>query len=155
ALILGAALDGLGLIGRAAFTPPTAILAAGLVAGVGQALLAVAAAPFLSEHSTTRERTHLFSTFFALELLAGVAGNLLGGGIPTRAPRLSLSLDPNLVARGPLLLGGLIALGSAPLLMRLPSEPAGPHAHAAVPTPPGASRMLWPIGCNAFLIGAG
>src|SRR5262250_2116839 len=30
ALILGAALDGLGLIGRAAFTPPTAILAAGL-----------------------------------------------------------------------------------------------------------------------------
>jgi len=155
ALILGASLDGLGLIGRAAFTAPSEILATGLVAGVGQALLAVAAAPFLSEHSTARERTHLFSTFFALELLAGVAGNLLGGGIPTLATRLSLSLDPDLVARGTLILGGVIALGSTLMLVRLPSEPAGPHRNAALAAPPGAGRMLWPIGCNAFLIGAG
>jgi MFS family permease len=156
-LILGATLDGLGLIARAAFTAPTAILGAALVAGVGQALLAVAAAPFLSEHSTARERTHLFSTFFALELLAGVAGNLIGGGIPTLAARMpwTAGLDADLVARGTLILGGVIALGSTALLLRLSKDPEIAHAHAGSVAPAGAGRMLWPIGTNAFLIGAG
>src|SRR5262245_6446757 len=92
-LMLGALLEGAGHVFRASFTHGFTVLAAGFVAGLGQSLFQIAAAPFLTDQSTPRERTHLFSTFFASALLAGVVGNALGGALPpvTRwiAPGLS------------------------------------------------------------------
>src|SRR5512144_2007764 len=58
-LILGSVIYGLSHLTRAVVLVPSVIAAASFFAGVGQALTAIAAAPFLSEHSSARERTHL------------------------------------------------------------------------------------------------
>src|SRR5436190_20949946 len=71
-LMLGAVLEGVGHVLRASTTHGALVLGAGFVAGLGQSLFQIAAAPFLTDHSTPRERTHLFSMFFASALLAGV-----------------------------------------------------------------------------------
>src|SRR6266571_1608786 len=70
-LILGAAIEGVALAVRAATLSPGVVATASFFVGVGQSLYAIAAAPFITEHSTARERTHLFSAFFSVELLAG------------------------------------------------------------------------------------
>ena len=89
--------------------PRASILGASFVAGAGQALLAIAAAPFLTEHSTPRERTHLFSTFFAIALLAGVIGQRRwAAALPRRAARAARAAAPacSRAYRVALLVGG-------------------------------------------------
>src|SRR5262249_40495633 len=81
-LVAGALLEGVGLLARALALAPGLVLGASFAVGVGQSLAAISALPFIAEHSTPRERTHLFSTFFAVELLAGVLGSALGGWLP-------------------------------------------------------------------------
>ena len=154
-LILGAALEGLGILLRAVWLRPEAIYAGGFVAGAGQGWIAIAAAPFMTEHSTARERTHLFSAYFAVALLAGVAGSLLGGWIPPALLRLPLGLEALGAYRGTLVLSALVGWSSlAPLAaMRLGREPALVHDAATRGAP--ALRLLVPIALNAFLIGAG
>jgi len=82
-LMLGAVLEGAGHLVRALSTHEPLVLGGGLAAGLGQSLFQIAAAPFLTDHSTPRERTHLFATFFASALFAGVVGNNLGGLLPS------------------------------------------------------------------------
>lgn len=156
-LILGAALDAVAQFARATFPAPEIILAGSFVAGVGQALLAIAAAPFMTEHSTPRERTHLFSTFFAATLLAGVIGSIAGGGIPDLLGRLTgpLQVDRVHAFRWALWVGALLNAAACLPLLRL-----GRLAEPAIAREAGgASRedrgKLVPIGLNAFLIGAG
>src|SRR5688572_21606381 len=96
-LFLGALIYGTGHLLRALVLDPNAIYTGSLLAGVGQSMIAIAAAPFLTEHSTARERTHLFSAFFACELLAGVAGNLLGGWLPSLMLALPADVRPTLL----------------------------------------------------------
>ena len=154
-LILGAVLDGLGLLLRASSTHPSLVIGASFLAGMGQSFFQIAAAPFLTDHSTPRERTHLFSTFFACALLAGVFGNALGGLLPTLIRAVVPAASWFLAYRGVLVVGALASAAAAlPLLaLRGLAEPR-PHADAAVPTPH-ETRRLWPIALNAALIGAG
>jgi predicted MFS family arabinose efflux permease len=58
------------------------ILAGGFMAGLFVVFFRVAAAPFFMRHSTPKERPYLFSMQFALSLVAGIFGNLLGGFLP-------------------------------------------------------------------------
>jgi MFS family permease len=156
-LLLGAALDAVAQLARGTLLDPGAILAGSFVAGCGQALLAIAAAPFITEHSSPRERTHLFTTFFATTLLAGVVGSVLGGEIPTLLAHLEGALRPDRLHayRAALWTGGLLnAAASLPLLrLRGMVEPALSHSRVAADA--AARRRLVPIGLNAFLIGAG
>ncbi len=156
-LVLGAVLDTLGHAARATSLAPEVILAGSLVAGVGQALLAIAAAPFMTEHSTPRERTHLFTSFFAVTLLAGVLGSMLGGEVPAILGRHAAGprLDPVHAFRGALWLGVLLnAAACLPLLrVRAPEEALAAPATGG-PAPAERQRLL-PIGLNAFLIGSG
>ncbi|MBI1798545.1 MAG: MFS transporter [Candidatus Eisenbacteria bacterium] len=156
-LILGAVLDGLGMAARANTPAPGVILAASVMSGAGQALLAIAAAPFLTEHSSPRERTHLFSAFFANSLIAGVAGSLIGGWLPRALTALPAALRPDSFHsfRIALSLAATLAVAAAIPLLRL-----GALAEAAADSsrdrvPPGAARLLFPIALNAFLIGVG
>ncbi|MGH7742890.1 MAG: MFS transporter [Candidatus Eiseniibacteriota bacterium] len=156
-LILGALVDGIGLALRVMVPLPGLILAAGLLSGSGQALLAIAAAPFLTEHSTPRERTHLFSAFFANSLLAGVVGSLLGGWLPGVVRLLPITPRPDaaLAYRITLLFGAALALTAATPLARLGDlkEERIESARAGVTAED--RRKLIPITLNALLIGMG
>ena len=156
-LILGALLDGVGLASRVLMPMPGFILAAGLVSGTGQAFLAIAAAPFLTEHSTPRERTHLFSAFFANSLLAGVVGSLIGGWLPGVVRALPLATPPNdeLAYRITLLFAAALALLSATPLMRLGDLKEERIEHSRSQVSRSDYRKLVPITLNALLIGMG
>jgi MFS family permease len=156
-LILGALLDGLGLLLRCHLLNPGLILGSSVISGAGQSMLAIAAAPFLTEHSTPRERTHLFSAFFANSLVAGVFGSLIGGWLPVVARAVPGGLIPDTLHayRATLTLGaGLAFLATVPLL-RLGGLPEPALEHASEPVPRGAAMKLAPIALNAFLIGMG
>ena len=156
-LLLGAAVFGSGHLLRATVLWPTTIYAGSFLAGVGQALTAIAAAPFLTEHSTPRERTHLFSAFFAAELLAAVVGSLLGGWLPSALVNLPASSRPGLLDayRVTIVLGALLDFSSIIPLRHLPRERSVLSGQAQAPITRAERRMLMPIAVNAFLIGVG
>jgi MFS family permease len=154
-LMLGAVLEGVGHLVRALSTHEPVVLAAGFGAGLGQSLFQIAAAPFLTDHSTPRERTHLFSTFFASSLLAGVFGNALGGALPSLVRLVSPAATAFATYRVVLLVGaGFAAAAALPLVALAGLVEPPPHAGSA---PPAAheTRRLLPIALNAALIGAG
>jgi MFS family permease len=156
-IVLGAVLDGVAQTIRATVLDAHVLLAASFLAGVGQALLAIAAAPFITEHSTPRERTHLFSAYFASVLVAGVVGSLLGGWIPAALRALPLAeATAKLVRyRAALLVGaGFVLSAALPLasILRVAESPTAAHAGGSSR---GQLRMLMPVGINALLLGAG
>ncbi len=58
------------------------IIGGGLTAGLSSVFFRVASAPFFMRYSSSKERPYLFSMQFALALVAGIAGSLLGGFLP-------------------------------------------------------------------------
>jgi len=156
-LVLGALVFGSGHLMRSVFLVPGAVYAGSFLSGVGQALTAIAAAPFLTEHSTARERTHLFSVFFAAELLAGVIGSLLGGWMPAALRGLPDGFRPTLLLayRITLVTGALLDFASLLPLRRLRGLAEAPFAQERQRIEPRERRKLYPIAVNAFLIGAG
>src|SRR5262245_32228096 len=156
-LLFGAVLDAVSQMTRAVWLAPTAGLAGSFFAGAGQSMLATAGAPFLTDHSTPRERTHLFSTFFATALVAGVIGSVLGGEIPVLLGALpgALHFDRLHAYRGALVIGGLLNASAILPLLRLRGLVEPVLAHTGAATDPEERRRLIPIGLNAFLIGAG
>ena len=154
-LMLGAVLEGAGHLLRALSTHETVVLGAGLAAGLGQSLFQIAAAPFLTDHSTPRERTHLFSTFFASALLAGVVGNLLGGLLPSVVRAVAPGATVFTAYRVGLLVGAVFAASAAlPLLALAGLAEPGP-ASGAPPPAPHEMRRLRPIVLNGGLTGLG
>jgi MFS family permease len=155
-LVLGTVLEGAALAARASVLHPGVIAGASFVVGMGQALCAIAAAPYITEHSSARERTHLFSAFFSLELLAGVLGSMLGGWAPPLLLRLPAVAAPGLLVayRITLLLGAAIALLAALPLTMLAGVREAVITHSREATGK-ATRKLIPLAVNAFLIGAG
>jgi MFS family permease len=155
-LVLGAALDAIAQFARATVLDQEVILVGSFVAGAGQAMLAIAAAPFMTEHSTPRERTHLFSTLFAGSLIAGVVGSILGGEIPALLAGGGSPFAGNRLGayRMALWLGAILnAVAILPLATLRMTEM--PIAHAGAQVSREERRRLVPIGLNAFLIGAG
>ena len=154
-LMLGAVLEGVGHLLRASSTDPAIVLGAGFVAGMGQSLFQIAAAPFLTEHSTPRERTHLFSAFFASALLAGVFGNALGGALPVWVRALVPGTSWFVAYRVVLLAGGVCAAATALPLLALRGLAEEKRAQDAPAPPAHETRKLVPIALNAALIGCG
>ena len=156
-LMLGVLIDGAGQLVRCVWPSLGIVYAASLLAGAGQSLIQIPSAPFMAEHSTARERTHLFSTMFALSLFAGVLGSLCGGWLPRLLIALPGGHDAGQAGayRGTLVIGALISLSGALALLALPRERDG--AATGPPARPSRElrRRLVPIGVNALLIGAG
>ncbi len=155
ALMLGVALEGLGHALRASSTHGPTILAMGLVIGVGQSLFQIAAAPFLTEHSTGRERTHLFSTFFASALLAGVLGSAVGGVLPHAVTALVRGTSLFVAYRVALLAGAALAVCGVIPIVAMGAIEEHPLSHATEPVTRADRRRLVPIAFNALLIGMG
>ena len=156
-ILLGVAVDGLGQLLRCLSPWTPVMFAASALVGVGQSFIQVAAAPFMSEHSTPRERTHLFSTFFALSLVAGVAGSLLGGWLPRGLEHLPSLAGPGLLGayRLTLAAGAAFSLAGLLPLARLGVREDRGRGILSEPMSPEVRRRLVPIGVNGLLIGAG
>ncbi len=156
-LVLGALVDGSAQVIRCTVLLPQAVLAASFLAGAGQAMLAISAAPFITEHSTSRERTHLFSAYFATVLLSGVCGSLLGGWIPlgVRALPFAQGLATIVRYRSALLVGsGFLLAAALPLASILRVSESRSHAHE-VRASRSQLRLLLPTAVNSILMGAG
>jgi len=160
-LIAGSIIDATALIVRSVTIDPTVVIGASFMAGIGQSLIAIAAAPFLAEHSSPKERTHLFSAYFATQLLAGVFGSLLGGILPHGFERLGfLGLDRFHAYRVTLVLGAVLELSAALPLLTLPGREQRIEAGAdgdrrADRDRRATGRQLSGIGAFAFLLGSG
>jgi MFS family permease len=81
-LVLGGALNGLGILGMVAFPQEGGFYAFNVVLGFAQSIMAITMAPFLMENSGEEERTYLFSFGHGLQMLSAFAGNWLGGYLP-------------------------------------------------------------------------
>jgi MFS family permease len=148
-------LEGVGHLLRASTTHGPLVLGAGLVAGLGQSLFQIAAAPFLTDHSTPRERTHLFSMFFASALLAGVFGNAVGGALPALVRAVVPGVSLFAAYRVALFAGALCAASAALPLLALSGLVEPKPVAGAAPPAPHETRRLLPIAINAALIGSG
>ncbi len=154
-IVLGAALEAVGQALRAGTTHAPTILAAGVLIGVGQSLFQIAAAPFITEHSTPRERTHLFSSFFASALLAGVLGSAVGGALPHAVQALVRGMPLFAAYRASLLVGVALAACSLVPLLAMGRLEEKPLAQDAEPVTREDRRRLVPIALNSLLIGMG
>lgn len=78
-LVMGAALEGLVLLGLTFLTARFLLLGLSAIGGLAFPLWFVSFYPFLTEHSTEEERVHLFSVVMAIWLTTGMVGTALGG----------------------------------------------------------------------------
>jgi MFS family permease len=154
-LVLGATLEAVGHVLRASTVHAPTILAAGVLIGVGQALFQIAAAPFLTEHSTARERTHLFSMFFASALLAGVFGSAVGGWLPHALRTLLPGMGLFAAYRASLVAGAVLAAAATLPLFAMGRLVEHPLAHGEAPVTREERRRLFPIALNGLLVGMG
>ncbi len=99
------------------------LLASRVLAGIGNSLFSVAAAPFLMEHSTEEQRVHLFSFNSGLSTMASFAGTTFGGALPAFFA-LRLGIAPTSSTAYALAMGMTTLLMFVALwpLMRLPME---------------------------------
>ncbi|MBN1262238.1 MAG: MFS transporter, partial [Anaerolineae bacterium] len=82
AFILGGLLSALAQALMLTFPDRTTLILSGILRGIGMSLFSVTAAPFLMEHSTEAERTHLFSFSAGLSTMSAFFGNFVGGYLP-------------------------------------------------------------------------
>ena len=90
-LIVSVVLAGILSLFQAGITERSWLLFASLVLGMTSSVARVAAAPFLMQNSTPKERTYLFSLHFGTYLVAAIVGSLGGGYLPGLFSHLTLS----------------------------------------------------------------
>jgi len=156
-LMLGVLVEVAGSLGRSCLLSSSGILASSFLLGAGQSLFTVAALPYMTEHSTPRERTHLFSAVLSLNLLAWVVGSGAGGVLP----RALLSLlggiwsGEVLSYRVVLIVAGLCAAAGWVPLAALRGLHERSTASQRAEDPSGSGGRLVPIAFNFLLIGCG
>ncbi len=91
------------------------IIITGTCAGIAMTFFQVAAAPFLMRYSGPQERPYLFSLNFALSLLAGILGSLVGGILPEIIRRTGVNLIPAYQITL-IIFGGLVLVAVIPYL---------------------------------------
>ncbi len=81
-LLVSAALVSLGYFFQAIVLEPNGLIVACFITGGITVVSRILSAPFFMRNSTPAERSHLFASSMAINVLAGVLGNLLGGYLP-------------------------------------------------------------------------
>jgi len=158
-MILGSLAIGIAGAGQFLLHQPLPLLISGFAAGVGGAFILVVNAPFLTHHSTPRERPHLFSVNIVLLQVTTVIGELLGGALPQWIQHYSWltawlpswaesMLAPGAEARAyqlSLLFAGIIAAPSfiPLLLMRDAPPPRPPQQDRATHRPAQRPGLHW------------
>ncbi len=153
----GSLLVAVGLFARALSLSPWALLGSTLLIGMGQAIVTIAASPFMIENSNELERTHLFSMHFVVVLLGGLLGNLMGGELPGLLERSLplLASSPLLSYRGALVIGALassLAVWPLGLVREAPLDEREVHAIARARD---HAPLLSRLALNFLLMGMG
>jgi MFS family permease len=132
-LLGGSVVIATALLARSLSLSPGALFASTLLLGAGQAVVTIAASPFMIENSEEFERTHLFSMHFVVVLLGGLLGNLMGGELPglfeNQLPD-TLVPSPLIAYRYALVAGALASVLAAWPLLSVREAPA--HERPAV-----------------------
>lgn len=82
AFLLGGLISSAAQLTMLLIPTPTMLIISGILRGLGMSLFGAASAPFLMEHSTPTERTHLFSFNSGISTMASFLGNFGGGALP-------------------------------------------------------------------------
>lgn len=127
ALFLSSLITIAAVVGMVVWRSAAGFYAMNVMMGLAQSLGGVTFGPFLMENSGEEERTYLFSMSFGLQMIAGFAGNWLGGQLPTWLGQVGGVSAISATAYGwsLALVAGVAALGLIPLA-RL-RQPARAH----------------------------
>jgi MFS family permease len=145
-LLLAGAVGGAAQLAQILWPRPSVLIPAAWVGGLATVALAVVVAPLMAERSDAEGRQSLFSLVAAAGLVAGVAGNLLGGWLPARLA----AEGPFAADRTALLVATGFQLLALPAVLGLPNDRrSGPGLRLRLP--PALPRLLVP----EILIGLG
>jgi MFS family permease len=110
-LVVAGLTFGISRLGQTVALTPAAIVALGLAYGVGDGIMRSVGVAFLSENGPTGHgRTMLFTVDFALRIIAGFGGALIGGLLPTLLSGVMPEVD---ALRWTIALAGLLLLTSS------------------------------------------
>lgn len=87
AFILGGVISILAQIIMLSIHSTSILIASSALRGMGMSIFSIAAAPFLMEQSSERERTHLFSFNSGVMTMSAFLGNFVGGSLPLLVAR--------------------------------------------------------------------
>jgi len=136
ALLIASALSATAVFGMVFWRDPLGFALLSVLLGIGQSLSGVTLGPFLMENSGQEERTYLFSFSFGMQMIAGFAGNWLGGQLPTWLGT-AVQADPTSATAYGLsmaVIGGIASLSLIPLLfIRRPDRDATAHLESLSP----------------------
>ena len=107
----GAAAMALTLGVAAVVTAGAALAAASALAGAAFSVATIPAAPYMMEHATAQERSHLFSAYFAAGTIGSMVGSLLSGAVPALAATLLGAHGQQVMADRLGLLSGAVVTG--------------------------------------------
>jgi MFS family permease len=142
ALVAGALLAALSLLGTATLRGPLPLLAAAALGGPASVLFQVSAAPFMMRHSGDRERDTLFALSAGINIGVAGLGSLVGGFLPGVAATL-LGLAPqsaDAYRASFVVAAALTALAALPLLSVEREAQSGPAPSPLPPLPQGEGR---------------
>ena len=163
ALLAGALLHAVSLLGVALWTAPLPLLVSVALGGPAAVLFQVSAAPYMLRHSSPVERDVLFALSAGLNIGVGGFGSLVGGFVPGLAAAL-FALPPQSAAAYRVTFVAAAALTALAVLPLLYAERQAP---SAVPkaTPPArrvrlgvlvrAALAAWPFVISPLLISCG
>lgn len=137
-LVTGAVALALSSALSALVSADAALVALVLLSGLGFAAVTIPAGPYMIGHAAERQRTHLFSAYFA----SNTVGSMFGSLVSSTAPALTLLLlgvhGQSLLAadRVGLLVGAAIMIPSVWLFWRMRVEAPASEASVERPTAP-------------------
>lgn len=141
--------------GLALFTGKWPLIAFKVLYGVSAAFLALATWPLLARYSEGEERNYAFSFQFGFAMLAGFAGNLIGGALTDKAAvLLGAAAESPAAYRATLLAAVVIAAAAAVPVLYL-KERTVPAERMPKPGPSLANRRTLMIFLPQMLIGFG
>ncbi|HXI16928.1 MAG TPA: MFS transporter, partial [Chloroflexota bacterium] len=134
AMLLGIALAGAGAVTLLTSADPTALRTGIALTAMGSILFYTAVPPFLTRHSTPRERTHLFGVVVAAYVVSAALGALVAGFLYRLMSQFAVS--PSEAYRLALFVGALLTATGIPLIA-LVREDRAPDIRRDDPDAPG------------------
>ena len=153
-LLITLGLAAISTLGLAIFPSKVMLISFRLISGFAGAFMAITSWPLMARYSDEKDRDFVFSFQFALSMLAGFLGNLIGGTLTYRASLLLSGGAESAAAYRLTMLCGAALMAAAILPVFYFDEPpgpalsppgAGPADRPEVRKPPARVRNAWAL----------